>query len=369
MRFLHVADTHLGFQAYRAVDGDGFNRRETDVYEAFAAAIDHALEREVDLVVHAGDLFDSVRPTNRAIGEALDQVQRLRAAGIPLVVIAGNHETPRLKETGHVFRLLEFFDDVHPIYGRGVETVEVAGVTVHAVPHVADQETFEAELAGLDPGAGRNVLVLHGTVPGIEGLPSGEFNDLTVPPEVFDGFDYVALGHYHVRHEVRDHVWYAGSTERLSFAEAHVDKGCLLVDPDGPDVEPLMVSARPMVSPPPIDCSGLSADDVTARIEEALEGDLDGALVKVKLQQLPKDVHQALDLGRLRSRAKGALHVEIQPEIVRRAGPDGETQEAQIGALPDEFVSYLDRVPVEDLDKARLASMAGDYLTEARDAA
>lgn len=367
MRLLHVADTHLGFQAYRALDAEGYNQRESDVYAAFSATVDLALEHEVDLVVHAGDLFDAVRPTNRAIGRALDELLRLREAGIPVVVIAGNHETPRLKETGHVFSLLSYWDGIHPIYGGTAETLDVAGITVHAVPHVRSQEAFEAEIDGLEPTGGTDVLVLHGTVPGIEGLPTGEFDDLTVPREIFDAFDYVALGHYHLRTEVAGNAWYAGSTERLTFAEAGRDKGPLLVDPDGPDVEALDVPVREMVAPDPIDCEGLSSEQVEEAVRDLLEPDLDGALVKVKLTGLPKDVYQAVDLQGLKRVADGAVHVEIQPDVVRRTGAEGDN-EATIGALPEEFVSFLDRVPVEDLDKQRLGSMAREYLKEARDA-
>lgn len=367
MRLLHVADTHLGFQAYRALDADGVNQRESDVYAAWTATVDHALERDVDLVVHAGDLFDAVRPTNRAIGRALDELLRLREAGIPVVVIAGNHETPRLKETGHVFSLLSYWDGIHPVHGGTAEVLDVAGITVHAVPHVRSQEDFEAALDGLEPTGGTDVLVLHGTVPGIEGLPTGEFDDLTVPRDAFERFDYVALGHYHLRTEVAGNAWYAGSTERLTFAEAGQDKGPLLVDPEGPEVEPLDVPARRMVAPDPVDCEDLSADEVEDAVGGLLRADLDGALVKVKLTGLPKDIYQAVDLQGLKRVAEGAVHVEIQPEVVRRTGAEDGT-DAAIGSLPEEFVSFLQRVPVEDLDKRRLGSMARGYLKEARDA-
>lgn len=367
MRLLHTADTHLGFQAYNALADDGTNRREADVDAAFAQVVDHALEQEVDLFLHAGDLFDSVRPTNRAIREAIDQLLRLRDAGIPVVVVAGNHETPKMASTGHVLELLDYFDGIHPIYAGEPETVEVAGAAVHGVPHVHTQGTFDELLETVEPTGGTDVLVLHGTAPGVEGLPTGEFNDLTLRPGTFDGFDYVALGHYHVQTRVDDRAWYAGSPERLTFAEAGIDKGCLLVDPEAGDVEALAVEPRPMVEET-IDCDGLGPEQIVDRVAGALDGDLEGALVKVKLARVAQDVYQAVEVEQVKALADGALHVEIAPEVVRRDGPSAEGGSA-FGALADEFEAYLDEVPVEDLEKDRLAEMARDYLVEAQDAA
>ena len=63
MRILHVADTHLGFSAYRKVEGiSGLNQRELDLYRSFETCVDQALEHRPDLFLHAGDLFDNVRP-------------------------------------------------------------------------------------------------------------------------------------------------------------------------------------------------------------------------------------------------------------------------------------------------------------------
>ena len=67
MKILHVSDTHLGYSAYRKATLDGINQREIDTYDAFKQFIDYAVKTKPDLIIHAGDLFDSVRPNNRAI--------------------------------------------------------------------------------------------------------------------------------------------------------------------------------------------------------------------------------------------------------------------------------------------------------------
>ena len=89
-----MADTHLGFRQLHRVNDAGRNEREQDVYDAFEQAISKVIEIAPDAVVHSGDLFDSYHPSSAALRIALDGFRRVREAGIPIVVIAGNHSTP-----------------------------------------------------------------------------------------------------------------------------------------------------------------------------------------------------------------------------------------------------------------------------------
>src|SRR3954464_5729759 len=76
---------------------------------AFRSAIEGVIAASPDVVVVAGDLFHSVRPTNAAIVFAFRQLQRLRdeLPDAPVALIAGNHDTPRAAETGSILRLFE----------------------------------------------------------------------------------------------------------------------------------------------------------------------------------------------------------------------------------------------------------------------
>ena len=109
MKLAHIADPHLGIRQYHRQTPAGINQREADVASAFRAAIDGVIAARPDAVVVAGDLFHSVRPTNAAIVFAFRQFQRLREAlpDAPIVLIAGNHDTPRSVETGSILRLFE----------------------------------------------------------------------------------------------------------------------------------------------------------------------------------------------------------------------------------------------------------------------
>ena len=109
MKLAHLADLHLGFRQFDRQTQKGANQREVDVAEAFRRAVDDILEQQPDLIVIAGDLFHSVRPTNAAILYCFRQLHRFRIGlpSTPVIVIAGEHDTPRSTETGSILRLYE----------------------------------------------------------------------------------------------------------------------------------------------------------------------------------------------------------------------------------------------------------------------
>ena len=94
----------------------GLNQREADIYNAWDKLVQEAIRIKPDVFIHAGDFFDRVSPSNRAIVRARDGLYKLSEAGIKSVILAGNHETPRLAETGHVFNLLERIPNVTVMY-------------------------------------------------------------------------------------------------------------------------------------------------------------------------------------------------------------------------------------------------------------
>lgn len=204
MKILHVADTHLGYSAYRRVNEDGINQREIDTYNAFEQFVDYSIKSKPDIIIHAGDLFDSVRPTNRAITFAIHQILRISKQEIPFVVIAGNHEHPKLRETGHIFSVLDHIENVYPVYNSCYETIpfEINNekLTVHALPQTATKQEFNNNFKKLkkEQSSDYNIVVAHGGVEGIKEFRMNEFNELMIPTQYLKkDFDYVALGHYH----------------------------------------------------------------------------------------------------------------------------------------------------------------------------
>src|SRR5262249_9216885 len=145
--------------------------------------------------------FDSSRPTPRAIVEALSGFTKLRDAGIPAIVIAGNHSTPRFRSGGSVFEILAEFG-IKAVWG-GPETIAIDGLAVHCVPHEPHAEQLLEDIRSLplDGKADANILVLHA---GLEGVRQDyhEVNEIALAPqELAKGqYGYVALGHLHKFH-------------------------------------------------------------------------------------------------------------------------------------------------------------------------
>jgi DNA repair protein SbcD/Mre11 len=349
MRILHLADTHLGFSAYRKVTEEGINQREIDVYEAFSQFIDYAVKTRPDLVLHAGDLFDSVRPSNRAITVAIQQILRLSKEHIPFIVISGNHETPKLKETGNIFTIFEHLDQVYPIHNNRYETVSFTikdkTVTIHTIPQCQSPEEFEVNFKKItvDKRADFNLLLAHGAVAGIKEFKMNEFNELFIPVKnLKEDFDYIALGHYHMYTKLQENAFYAGSTEHMSFTEAESQKGFLDLDL-GQKLKHRFIplKTRVMVDTPSLDCSTLRVDQVLQKVKETIHAiDPADKILRVRLENIPAHIQRGIDFHQIKDLGKTAIHFEIKTtNITTEPATLGEGYNMK--SLADEFEKFL----------------------------
>src|SRR5919112_918323 len=219
MRLVHLSDLHLGYRQYQRLTPSGVNQREADIAGTFRRAVETTIALAPDLVLIAGDVFHTVRPTNTAIMFAFRQFARLRGAlpNAEIVVVAGNHDTPRTSETGCILRL--FVDlGLHVVDNEPQRIpLPALGVSVLAVPDVPGVQQLALEP---DPAAVRNVLLLHGEVEGM--LPKWAAPLDRAPVEISTEqlgahrWDYVALGHYHVYRKVAPNAYYSGSIDYTS---------------------------------------------------------------------------------------------------------------------------------------------------------
>jgi exonuclease SbcD len=367
VRIVHVSDTHLGFGAYTKLDpSEGFNQREADIYDAFRQAVDKAIELKPDVLVHAGDLFDTIRPQNRAIDFALRQLLRLSEAGIPTVLISGNHSTPRLRETGNIFRIFEHLEGIYPVHGPGVQRVVVGDMSLLAIPHSTNPPLADI-VASAKPSTetSRNVLVLHAGMVGTKTYKMDEFNEQAVPvAAVPSEFDYVALGHYHRMTRIRDRMYYSGSTERLGFGEVGQDKGVLEVDLGSGRTEFHKLDIRDMLELEPIDASSLSSSDIAREAKHRLSAaDIGDRIVRMVVDNVAGDAYRALDVPAIRRMGSSALHFELK--LVRKEEESvAGGGEVTIGSLGDEFRKYVASRDLRDEKKRMLIDLGMPYLAE-----
>lgn len=362
MKLAHLADLHLGFRQYHRQTPAGINQREADTAAAFRQAVDGVVAARPDVIVVAGDLFHSVRPTNAAIVFAFQQFQRLRSAlpGTPIVLIAGNHDTPRSTETGSILRLFdELGVDVATHQARRF-SYESLGLSVLAVPHDA---LVQAERPVLRPdgGATYQVLVAHGEVDGV--FPSDrsavEYGGAVVRPEEFAAgeWSYVAFGHYHVQTPLGPRAWYCGALEYVSSnpwgelrdeAEKGVaGKAWLLVDLDtGLATAQPIVPARRVMDLPRIDGTDRSPEElqplIAARVAE-VPGGIANQVVRLVVTGVPRHVARQLDHAAIRAWKAEALHFQLdlrRPEPTRTTGVGAPGRRQ---TLPDLVSEYLGR--------------------------
>ena len=370
-RIFHLADTHIGYSAYRKIDETtGLNQREVDTYEAFKQFVDYALKEKPDAILHAGDLFDSVRPTNRAISFVLSQILRLSNAGIPFVVISGNHETPRLKETGSVLSLFEHIPNVHLVYENKYELVEIDDMKIHAIPHCDDIEGEKRKIRLNKDNSGFNIALLHASVLGA-GLPAFmmyDFNEQMVNIDDLTNFDYIALGHFHRCTKVREDAYYAGSTERFSFNEVNDDKGFLEVrmrDDGEKEVIFHPLQTREMVDLKPIVCDSLAQHEIKSAIKNRiLECNPRDKVARLKVLDIPLHVYHSLDFDDMKRLTKSAVHFEIKYEF-RKDNESFSCEHPAFRSLHSEFEHFIGRYTVgAHIDKARLKELGLRYMQE-----
>jgi len=357
MKILHIADTHLGFSAYRKTTKDGVNQREKDIYDSFIRVIDYAIKEKVDLILHAGDLFDTVRPTNRAITVALQQILRLSRHKIPLVIISGNHEQPKLQETGHIFSVFEHLDNVFPIYNETYEKhrfiLDDTILCIHALPQVNVGDTFQSQLDEItvEEDADYNILIAHGTVQGIKEFSMNEFNELLIPKRFLSSlFDYVALGHYHKYTRVTDKAYYAGSIDALTFADSGERKGFIQLSRVDNVLQPEFkeVEIRPVIDSQTIFCDDLSVEAIMEQILSTIHKiDPVGKIFRIHLKNITSHQYRNLDFRAIRHHAEGSIHYELKVTFSDKETTMDDHQN-KLESLTKEYERFLETKEVKE---------------------
>lgn len=316
LNICHLADIHLGFRRYHRVTKEGFNQREVDVGLAFREAVQKIVTSNFDIVLIAGDLFHTVRPSNTVLAFAF-RMMKVLSARCPVVIIAGNHDSPKRVDTGSALRLFAEIPNVF-VADRSYQrfTFPEISLCVHALPHHAVGEIERYDLRA-DDDSRFQVLLTHAQIG--ESWMS-DYGGTTVSLDSLrqSEWDYIALGHVHQFQELSRNAAYSGSIEFTStniWAEAEQRKGYLSVSLPGPVITfENLHSPREVVVLSPIDAYELEADEVNQRIFDALDGipgGLDGKIVRLEVTRLNRAILRHIDHKRLRSYRSRALNLSL----------------------------------------------------------
>jgi len=358
LKIIHFSDTHLGFSDLDIINDEGINQREADFYKAFSDVIDAIIETKPDYVIHTGDLFHRASPSNRAITFALTQLKRLEKLDIPLVIIAGNHSTPRTTTSSPIIEAFRSLDNVHAVFRQKYEKVEFDDIVFHGLPHINDERIIEGELdsieANIDPKK-KNIMMMHCSV-GAQYLMH-EFGEWVYPKEredIFGKMDYVALGHWHGFNSVGKHpnVYYAGSTERTSSADKRDDKGYVVLELDDTvTVTHQTIPLRKSLS------FSIDVDKYEEEVASLELSEIKDALVEVKLYNLTASSSIDITNKELDELFAEALHVKVKREFKAVEGEEIAGNIESI-SLEEYFISHIKESVVEEAEQERLSLKA-----------
>ena len=340
MRVLHTSDWHVG----RTFHGRDLLAEQEAVLTGLAELV--AAER-VDVVLMAGDLYDRAVPSGEAVQTCQRILLAIRNAGARLVVTSGNHDSAaRLGALGaftaagglHLRTSVSeldspvLLDDAHgtvALYGIPYLEPEVArhalGVTErgHAAVLTEAMNRIRTDLASRAPGT-RSVVLAHAFVTGAQHCASERTIAVggveQVPSSVFDGVDYVALGHLHGPQRIAEHLRYSGSPLAYSFSEANHHKSVWLVDLDADGLG----EVRRHELPAPRRLAAVRGELESLLTDPAHE-DLVDAYLSVELTDA---VRPTDPLRRLQERFPHAVHLDWRPP---GGGPVGAGRYAEPG--------------------------------------
>lgn len=374
MRILHTSDWHIGrtFHGHSTLDA---LRGVLDELTAQVRAHD------VDVVIVAGDVFDSATPAAACYTLLSDALRGIADAGARVVVTSGNHDSAArlgfqaglLRDGIHVLTDPDAvgtpltIDDAHgPVHLYGIPYLEPAllrhrweGVRTQAAVLGRAMDLVRADLA---ERGGRSVAIAHCFAAGVEPTPHLE-RDIqqggldVVPLSTFDGVDYMALGHIHGRQRLAENVRYAGAPLHYSFGEGDKPRGSWLVDLDADGLSTVEWLALP-VPRRLVTLRGPLADILA---DEAY-ADAEDAWVCVEYTD---DLPEADPLRRLQQRFPFCAKVVHAPAVVRQGDRQSYVERVRAARTDRELVeAFLSHVREGQGATEREAEILEDVLDE-----
>jgi exonuclease SbcD len=380
MRLVHTADLHLGYRAYHRTNASGINIREADVARVFRELLERTAKIAPDLFLIAGDVFHTVRPSNAAIADAFRQFARFHeeAPDTSVVIIAGNHDSPRAAETGNILRLFAEIPGFQVVYQEPKRLrFRELDTAILCLPHnslfAESQPAIEP-----DPETGINILMAHAAHENLKlisdyGAALLRSSDLR-PEE----WTYVALGHYHLHERLAPNMVYPGSIERTSidvWSEADRPKGFVELDTDnGAAAFHELQGTRTVIDLKPIAGRDLSPQEIDGLIESALDsvpGGIDEKIIRLRVFDVPRDVYRELDHRKIREYRTRALHLNLDarpPQVTRRSASGAPGRRLTLQEELTEFLKHRWKPGSRQVDREALIELGLRYLQEAEEA-
>jgi len=405
LKILHFADAHIDMAGQGRHDPvSGLPVRVLDFLKALDTIVDAAIAERVDLVLFAGDAYKDRTPAPTFQREWGRRIMRLSQAGIPTILLVGNHDLSPAVGRAHALQEYEtlqvpkvmvagrpFFYGPNDLWGLPLQIIALPWVTRSNIMAAlelsaadpaqvyAELENRLSELVNLwleqaDPNL-PVVLMAHGSVQGaVYGAERGVMlgGDLVLSGSlVRDGrLDYVALGHIHKAQDLgkgeAHPIVYPGSIERVDWGEAGDDKYYVIAHVE--KGSPTRVEWRKLVGRRFYDreLKVTSSDYLLEQAKEALptQEQMADALVRLVIT-LPRAWDNQLDEAALREYAKGALefHLVRRLEMEARLRLPGDRTISSLTAQ-DLLGLYWDTLKADSEETRELQKLASEIIQQ-----
>lgn len=354
IRIVHFADLHIGMENYGRLDPEtGLNQRVVDFLDRLDQVVDQAIDHEADLVLFAGDAFRTRDPNPTHHREFARRMRRLSEAGIPTILLVGNHDIPVMAQRASSVDIFAALAVPHVTVVRQPELLRLetqhGPVEIGLIPYPVRQRLLTREQfrsmsqEDLDQAVTEAVVSLIRELkaqrdPDVPGLLAGHFSvfdakwgsersimvgrDVAVQlSDLIDPvWDYVALGHIHQHQNLNPEgappVVYAGSMERVDFGEEGQPKGFCWIElaREQTTWRYIQMSVRPFRT---LRLDVREASEPLVQIQKAVaQHDLTDAVVRLIVRMTPEQEPHLRD-GDLSPLLESAFFAQINRDVDR----------------------------------------------------
>jgi DNA repair protein SbcD/Mre11 len=409
MKILHFADAHIDMANYGRHDAEtGLPLRVMDFLKSLDTIIDAAIHEQVDLVLFAGDAYKDRSPAPTFQREWGKRIMRLSQAGIPTLLLVGNHDLSPAIGRAHAIEEFKTLQVPHvrvldkPVF-LGPDELEGLPLQVLALPWISRSglmanlelsaaepsivyEAIEERLKSLVDSWLENanpalpiILTAHASVQGAK--YGGERMVMLGGDLVLSGslvkdprLDYVALGHIHKPQNLNENahppVVYPGSIERVDFGEAADDKFFVIAQVERGQTRVewrKLTDIRPFIDR----FLTLESEEDRANLRERVfavlpaQDELEGAIFRLTLEY-PREWEELIDEGALRQYTAGTFefHLVKHPQMQARIRIPGGQQLESLPPMEILELYWLSRHIGEE-ERAALNKLAAEVIGEA----
>jgi exonuclease SbcD len=310
-----MADSHLGFSNFNRVDKYGRNLVEEMIYQGFEQAVDKIIGLKPDVLIHSGDIFHHVRPRIRPLYVFKRGLEKLQDAGIAVVAISGNHDSPKSYSAISPFYIYEGMRDVFIAHKYQYECFFLGDSAFHCIPFCLDPHDYIEEFYKINR-SGNDVLVMHGLVESLKNKKMRTVGEHELKDSLLKSdFDYIALGHYHGQTQISKNAWYSGSIDYFNFGEASDKKGILLVDLESGVIKQIEIRPKYMIDHTVIDCAGKSSSELSEVLQSICDPDrIKDRILRINLENVSRSAYRNLNHAKLSKLTSAALYFKIKIE-------------------------------------------------------